>query len=216
MEQYKTCNRCKQILAICDFSKRVSSKDGLHSTCKVCINSRARESYKRNPASALENSKRFYSRNKIKRLDQIKLWQVKNQAQIKAKASDWESNNKQRRSIQRLNWQQSNAEKVKQYSKNWAKNNQQKVNLKTQRRRARFLKSDIRIISKKDSMRLNNSLCFYCNQKATSLDHVIPLSRGGRHSIGNLVSCCKTCNSSKNEKTVMEWRIFQNKKGQKC
>ena len=40
--------------------------------------------------------------------------------------------------------------------------------------------------------------CYYCKTKATlTLDHVVPLARGGHHSADNVVFACKPCNSSK-------------------
>jgi 5-methylcytosine-specific restriction endonuclease McrA len=53
--------------------------------------------------------------------------------------------------------------------------------------------------------------CFYCGSQAEHLDHVIPLSRGGLHKIGNLVAACKSCNLTKGAKTIMEWKLFQAK-----
>src|SRR5437868_9620515 len=53
--------------------------------------------------------------------------------------------------------------------------------------------------------------CWYCNcvlsERTWSLDHVIPLSRGGTDHQGNLVAACKRCNSSKGNKTIPEWRL---------
>ena len=48
--------------------------------------------------------------------------------------------------------------------------------------------------------------CAYCDDPATSIDHVIPLARGGTHFEGNLAPCCSACNSSKSAYTVAEWR----------
>lgn len=50
--------------------------------------------------------------------------------------------------------------------------------------------------------------CVYCGVAGVplELDHVIPKSRGGEHSLENLVAACKPCNSSKGAKTVEEWR----------
>ena len=48
--------------------------------------------------------------------------------------------------------------------------------------------------------------CAYCDEPATSIDHVIPLARGGTHFEGNLAPCCSACNSSKSAFTVAEWR----------
>ena len=46
-------------------------------------------------------------------------------------------------------------------------------------------------------------LCVYCPALATTLDHVIPLSRGGPHTKDNLVPCCKSCNSKKGAKPLL-------------
>lgn len=49
--------------------------------------------------------------------------------------------------------------------------------------------------------------CSYCLvRQATTIDHVVPLVRGGNHFEGNLAPCCKRCNSSKSGYTVIEWR----------
>ena len=46
-----------------------------------------------------------------------------------------------------------------------------------------------------------SGICHYCGQhvgiKNLTMDHIIPLSRGGRSSKGNLVPCCKECNTRK-------------------
>lgn len=48
--------------------------------------------------------------------------------------------------------------------------------------------------------------CTYCTARATTIDHVLPLARGGTNHEGNLVPACKPCNSSKHNKTLMEWK----------
>lgn len=50
--------------------------------------------------------------------------------------------------------------------------------------------------------------CAYCggNDGGIHMDHVIPLSRGGRHAIGNVLPACQTCNLSKGSKLLAEWK----------
>lgn len=47
----------------------------------------------------------------------------------------------------------------------------------------------------------NKGLCHYCNRKfkadQITMDHVIPLARGGTSTPGNIVPACKSCNQSK-------------------
>jgi 5-methylcytosine-specific restriction endonuclease McrA len=51
--------------------------------------------------------------------------------------------------------------------------------------------------------------CVYCGAAATSLDHVIPKSRGGPHTWDNVVSACGRCNHAKADRAVadMGWRL---------
>ena len=49
--------------------------------------------------------------------------------------------------------------------------------------------------------------CAYCgHKKRLEMDHVIPLSRGGRHAIANILPCCRQCNMKKKDKLLAEWR----------
>lgn len=49
--------------------------------------------------------------------------------------------------------------------------------------------------------------CAYCGRRAPlEQDHVIPLTRGGRHAIGNLVPACRSCNASKGDQLLAKWR----------
>ena len=51
--------------------------------------------------------------------------------------------------------------------------------------------------------------CVYCNAPATSLDHVVPKSRGGAHAWDNVVSACGRCNHVKADRGIGElgWRL---------
>ena len=48
--------------------------------------------------------------------------------------------------------------------------------------------------------------CAYCGNEARSVDHLVPLNRGGRSEPDNLLPACKPCNSSKGDKLYHEWR----------
>ena len=72
------------------------------------------------------------------------------------------------------------------------------------------------LVSKKQSrQRFRRSIleawgwrCAYCEaclaQQAT-LDHVIPMSRGGPTSKGNLVAACASCNVAKSDQPLEAW-----------
>lgn len=49
--------------------------------------------------------------------------------------------------------------------------------------------------------------CAYCGDiYATSVDHVIPVARGGTDTVDNVVSACVRCNGRKGDRTPEEWR----------
>jgi 5-methylcytosine-specific restriction endonuclease McrA len=51
--------------------------------------------------------------------------------------------------------------------------------------------------------------CVYCGAAATSLDHVIPRSRGGEHIWDNVVASCSRCNHLKADRDIktLGWRL---------
>ncbi|MGK4580689.1 HNH endonuclease [Kitasatospora sp. HPMI-4] len=51
--------------------------------------------------------------------------------------------------------------------------------------------------------------CVYCGATATSVDHVIPRSRGGQHRWDNVVAACRRCNHTKADRHLTElgWRM---------
>jgi len=95
--------------------------------------------------------------------------------------------------------------------KKWAKseNGRLAIRQKEQRRRARKF-ATINDFTKEQWIELleeYNYLCAYCNTKSKKLqqDHVIPLSRGGEHTKGNIVPACPFCNSSKHDHPLLVW-----------
>jgi 5-methylcytosine-specific restriction endonuclease McrA len=51
--------------------------------------------------------------------------------------------------------------------------------------------------------------CPYCGKqmsgKGKSLDHVVPIACGGKHSAFNVIVCCRSCNSAKGTLEMSEW-----------
>ena len=57
--------------------------------------------------------------------------------------------------------------------------------------------------------RRDHAKCYYCCKALepvdVTMDHVIPLSRGGKTTKGNVVVACKNCNNLKKNLTAVEW-----------
>jgi len=56
-----------------------------------------------------------------------------------------------------------------------------------------------------------DKVCVYCgSDENLSLDHIVPVSKGGETIYDNLVVACQSCNSSKHNKNVEEWCQIKN------
>ena len=69
--------------------------------------------------------------------------------------------------------------------------------------------------SRKNIYSRDNYTCQYCREHfqkdLLTLDHVIPKSKGGKSNWTNIVTCCKSCNSSKGDKLLKDlgWELLK-------
>ncbi len=79
--------------------------------------------------------------------------------------------------------------------------------LKKERARARQLRA-----SQWWKRKRSSGICHYCQDafppKELTMDHVIPIARGGRSEKFNLVPCCKDCNTQKKQMLPAEWDVY--------
>jgi 5-methylcytosine-specific restriction endonuclease McrA len=59
-------------------------------------------------------------------------------------------------------------------------------------------------VSRRGVLRRDAQRCGYCGSSASTIDHVMPRSRGGADSWENLVACCLRCNNVKGDRTPQE------------
>lgn len=66
-------------------------------------------------------------------------------------------------------------------------------------------------VSRRGVLRRDAHRCGYCGLHASTIDHVIPRSRGGQDAWDNLVACCLKCNNIKGDRTPQEmgWTLIQ-------
>jgi len=57
--------------------------------------------------------------------------------------------------------------------------------------------------------KIAKGICHYCGKtfspKELTLDHIVPVARGGRSTKGNCVPACKECNNQKKNLLPIEW-----------
>ena len=60
--------------------------------------------------------------------------------------------------------------------------------------------------------RRGRGVCYYCGLRVPvaelTMDHVVPIARGGRSVRSNVVPCCKGCNSRKHSQLPSEWQEY--------
>ena len=88
-------------------------------------------------------------------------------------------------------------------SDDWYEVTADSKHISKERERARKLKKSQWWLDK-----LNQGLCHYCGQKFSAkditMDHVVPVARGGTSTQGNIVPACRPCNASKKLGTPVE------------
>lgn len=108
-------------------------------------------------------------------------------------AIEWSRNNKDKRKIIKDRWRAKNKERTNFLSRMYhyrKKNAEGKITLE----QSKWLYSRF-------------TLCPYCNKnKPNTIDHVIPLSKGGTNNMDNLLPVCVSCNSKKGDKSLVEWK----------
>ena len=62
------------------------------------------------------------------------------------------------------------------------------------------------------STKLSRGLCHYCGKQLPpgqlTMDHLVPIIRGGKSTRGNLVPACKDCNNKKKYLLPIEWESY--------
>jgi 5-methylcytosine-specific restriction endonuclease McrA len=182
----KQCSKCQKIKSLDDFYNHQTNADRKSNSCKKCSLAHARARYQKNLESQRERSR-------------IKA--AKERAQFPEKV--------RKRNRENMNYHFSlNPEKFRARSAAWKKANPERVNDWNRSRLSRKKNNQTFFVSEKFLCRLYKSECAHCGSKENiTQDHVIPIARGGSHSEGNLQPLCLSCNSSKKDKTMIEWRL---------
>ena len=85
--------------------------------------------------------------------------------------------------------------------------------LRREKARARLLRN-----SQWWKRRRSRGVCHYCGRRfppsALTMDHIVPLIRGGRSTKGNVVPACKACNNKKKYLLPVEWAAYLDRIGE--
>lgn len=146
----------------------------------------------------------------------LKDWGRRNRAKLRISEKKWRDKNPDKVRLQKKREYQKNRvahrmtaklkypgrkDKIVEANKVWRLANPNKVTAQVTRRRALKLNADTGTVTAdaiKELKDLYNGVCAYCGKdNGKTIDHIVPLARGGKHDVSNLTMCCQTCNSRK-------------------
>lgn len=173
---FRRCAACNEIKPLEAYDKsNAKGYRGIRSYCKDC---RIKER-KSNKQYRQKYAKRYYAKNKEKFSEYSK--------------KNWKK------------YYDDNKKRISDYKSAWRKENLSiHASHEAKRRTLKNINGSFLVLPK-ELKRLNSSPCFFCgSHKGIAIDHIIPISRGGSHSIGNLQPLCQSCNSSKGSLFISE------------
>lgn len=183
---FKLCKSCQQIKAVVEF--RVQK--GKITYCKSCSKEFSKEQGKKRTREGKnkEYARRAYQNNPEIRKKQLLYHRTLGNA---------------RRNQKRLSM---NPQQREAYI--------QKCHGYNSIRRARKKGASVIVsFSKADIIKRDGLNCYLCEklltEKTATIDHVLPLARGGCHKPENAKIACKKCNFSKHSKTLTEYKKYR-------
>lgn len=186
----KRCCRCKTFLLLGDFTRCRANKDGLQKYCKKCAKAWAKPYLEQHRSEAAARTRQYYRDHREEVLSKISKRYRRNPLPTLLRS---------RRHAQQ------NRERYRELARRSRDRNRvhfnQVSNFHWHQRRARIRATDDGTYTREAQVNLYASwsgVCPVCGKVAApTLDHIIPLSKGGLHTLTNLRLVCKTCNSSK-------------------
>lgn len=224
----KACTRCHETRPLEDFPPDRRRRDGLDSRCRACKREATREANRRWYAVP-ENRERERKRTREalrRRRSTPEGREAAREASRRRYATEeglaahreanrrWiaiEGNRERQREAKRRRRSTEEGREVdREASLRWQREHPEAHVARSHRRRA--LKRAGGSYSVRDWERLvrrHEGRCAYCAEvpeEGLTVDHVVPLSRGGTNTIGNLLPACGRCNRSKGARLLVEWR----------
>lgn len=174
----KICVGCEINKDLSEFSKLKQSKDGLRYKCKQCSSEYNKEWGLKNPQRNAEINKE---------------WHMKNADLISKRRKERYYKNRETELLS---------------NKLWRYKNKDKKVIITQRRDANKKRASntFTLADWNNCKNYFNNKCAYCGKKSfLEQDHFVSLSNGGGYDKDNIVTACKSCNSSKNAHSFFDW-----------
>lgn len=169
---------------------------------------RNKASYERTREKTLARQKAYAAANRPKVAAKVRAWRAKNRDAANERARELYAENATKMRERKRIWREAHAEEVRQRAREIAAANPERVALKNHRRRQRITDgADLTADQWSAICSEYEGRCAYCAGEVPKpeFEHVVPLSRGGRHTASNVVPACRFCNRSKGSSTAEEF-----------
>lgn len=193
----KICSKCGKEKDIDKFSKDSQKKDGLRSSCKSCKSLYDKIYVEKNKEYKYEKNKEYRGSRKAEKAKYDKEYREANKEHVLRRKREYYHFNGG--SDANKVWRKKNKELVRSYAHN-AK----------AKRRSLLAESSLTNKQLTEWKIKQEKVCSYCLvecKHSYHIDHIMPLTRGGKHEITNLTISCPQCNHSKGNKTIDEWSL---------
>lgn len=149
-------------------------------------------------------SQHWYSEN----LDRAKATQAVRRSTgrdtANARSAAWREANPERVLEANHAWYAANKDRVREYRRQYRIANRDKIRAANNARKALQRGVEVNDLTGEqwtEIRALFKQRCAYCNCKprVLTMDHVVPLSKGGHHTAANIIPACQSCNSRKND-----------------
>ena len=120
----------------------------------------------------------------------------------------WYQNNRELCIGRQKNRYEENKEKLRAYGRHHAKENPEIYKAARHRRRKHVEENGNNNLTAKQIVYLFDlqDFCTYCHSKENlTIDHILPISKGGQNTLANITVACGSCNNSKRAKLLDEF-----------
>lgn len=214
----RTCTTCHATKPLDAFVKKASCPDGRAAQCKACRNAAILAWRTHNREHVRQQDKGYRAANREKRLQVYKRSYQKHKAERLAKAKAhsiqrWQDNNTVLRIAARLYYQANKPRILAQRQADRHANPEKHRNARALRRARKLAAPVVERVALSVVYARDKGICSLCHERVpraeASIDHIIPLTKGGEHSYRNVALAHLRCNSSKHNNVVtQQMRLF--------
>lgn len=187
MQLAKVCSKCQEEKTLNKFYKQERGKYGVRANCKDCQDKAIKPIRK-------AQTQRLYQRRKDEILAKQREYRRSEAGQANRRQT-------------KLKYRNQNTEQIRLYQKAYRGAPENRTKLVVHRQRREALRRGAEGTYTADEWRAlcdhYGNKCLACGEpKPLTVDHVIPLSKGGSNDISNLQPLCGSCNSIKRDKAI--------------